>query len=130
MMVQGFSHVTINVRDLSKSLTFYRDMLGMKVRHLVNTDAYLEWGTAWICIIERSDYEQVTHKHIGTDHIAFYISEKHFNEAVEILEKHNVKIVRGPIKRGVGWSVNFLDPDGTELELHTSTLEKRMTVWK
>jgi len=72
----------------------------------------------------------MTDQRLGMDHIAFYISEEHFYDAVELLKKHQVPIVRGPIQRGVGMSVNFLDPDGTELELHTSTLEERMKVWK
>jgi len=130
MNVQGFSHLTINVKLLQTALDFYINILGMKLRHLGKTDAYLEWGSAWICLIERVDYEIIKNKHIGADHIAFYISEDDFNNAVEILKENQVSIVRGPVKRGVGWSINFLDPDGTELELHTSTLNERMEVWK
>ncbi len=50
--------------------------------------------------------------------------------AVHVLQENEVRIVRGPVQRGQGWSINFLDPDGTQLELHTSTLEERMKVWK
>lgn len=64
------------------------------------------------------------------DHVAFYIAEEDFNDAVDILQKHHVEIVRGPVQRGTGWSVNFLDPDGIQLELHTSTLDERMKVWR
>jgi catechol 2,3-dioxygenase-like lactoylglutathione lyase family enzyme len=31
MNVQGFSHVTINVKDLARSLRFYVDILNMKL---------------------------------------------------------------------------------------------------
>jgi hypothetical protein len=37
--------------------------------------------------------------------------------------------VRNPVERGGGMTVNFLDPDGTELELHTGDLRRRVEVW-
>ncbi|PZD97327.1 glutathione transferase [Paenibacillus sambharensis] len=129
MKVQGFSHVTINVRSLEQSLAFYRDLLGMRVIHKGNKDAYLEWGSAWICLLDRPDFPAAGTKHIGTDHIAFYIQEEDFHEAVQELIRYNVPIVRGPVQRGGGWAINFLDPDETELELHTSTLQERMKSW-
>lgn len=49
MKVQGFNHVTVNVSDLSRSLNFYTGILGLQLIHKGNTDAYLEWGSAWIC---------------------------------------------------------------------------------
>lgn len=65
----------------------------------------------------------------GVDHVAFTIDEAEFDEAACKLEEAGVPIVRGPIRRGIGRSINFLDPDGTQLELHTSNLRERMTVW-
>ncbi|MCY0888734.1 MAG: GNAT family N-acetyltransferase, partial [Alicyclobacillaceae bacterium] len=50
----GFSHVTINVSDLERSIAFYVGTLGMKLVHRARQDAYLEWGEAWICLQERS----------------------------------------------------------------------------
>lgn len=129
MNVQGFSHVTIRVKDLQRSLGFYRDVLGMKAIHIGRKDAYLEWGSAWVCIMEKPGNLPQTKKTLGVDHIAFFIPPASFDEAVQILRKHGVTVVRGPLQRGAGRSVNFLDPDGTELELHTSTLQERMTVW-
>ncbi|KHL96847.1 glutathione transferase [Paenibacillus sp. IHB B 3415] len=130
MKVTGFSHITINIRNLQTSLDFYHGILGMTIRHRGRTDAYLEWGSAWVCLVERMDVEENTGGFAGMDHVAFYIAENDFNEAVGILKQSNVTIVRGPIQRGVGWSVNFLDPDGIQLELHTSTLDERMEIWR
>lgn len=130
MLVKGFNHLTIRVSDLAASLEFYIGVLGMTVRHRGRTDAYLEWGTAWICLIEQQDYTEQTERQLGVDHIAFYIEEQEFMNAVHVLQENEVCIVRGPVQRGQGWSINFLDPDGTQLELHTSTLEERMKVWK
>jgi metallothiol transferase len=129
MEVRGFSHVTIRVRDLGTSLRFYVDLLGMRLRHRGNRDVYLEWGKAWICLLERPELEAAEKRSFGVDHVAFYMEEMDFHQAVNRLREHGVRIVRGPVVRGGGWTVNFLDPDGTELELHTGTLEKRLEQW-
>lgn len=130
MKVQGFNHLTINVRNLEISINFYTGVLGLNIRHKGNKDAYLGWGSAWICLIERDSYSEHSERQAGVDHVAFYIPEEHFKEAVKSLQDNHVNIVREAIKRGTGWSINFLDPDGTQLELHTSNLEERMKVWR
>ncbi len=66
----------------------------------------------------------------GVDHVAFSIEEADFDSAVEQLVSAGVTVVRGPVERGLGRAINFLDPDGTQLELYTSSLQRRMTVWK
>ncbi|TLS38006.1 VOC family protein [Pseudalkalibacillus caeni] len=128
MKVKGFSHVTIRVSDLNRSLQFYQDCLEMKVVHKGRRDAYLEWGTAWICLVE-SDILKRTENQAGVDHVAFYIEEENFEDAVNKLIARKVTVARMPVKRGQGMTFNFLDPDGTQLELHTGTLKSRMEVW-
>ncbi|WP_067934377.1 VOC family protein [Alicyclobacillus kakegawensis] len=128
LRVRDFSHVTINVSDLNKSLDFYAGQLGMRLVHRGRRDAYLEWGAAWVCLQERPELAS-QRRQFGVDHVAFYIQPAAFHEAVEGLRRANVPIVRGPVERGGGWTVNFLDPDGTQLEFHTGTLAGRMKVW-
>ena len=132
MKVTGFSHVTINVRDLPASLRFYVDLLGVRLVHRGEHDVYLEWGAAWICLQEREREHGMAPPREpawGVDHVAFYIDRADFDAAVDALRQAGATIVRGPVQRGLGRSVNFLDPDGVQLELHTSTLAERMTVW-
>ncbi len=128
MNVTGFSHATINVTSLAPALAFYRDILGMRLVHHGAHDAYLEWGTAWICIQEHGGRHPAPGD-TGVDHVAFHIAEADFPAAVDLLRQAQVPLVRGPLLRGLGWTITFLDPDGTHLELHTSTLAERMTVW-
>ena len=52
MNVSGFNHVTFGVSNLENSLAFYMDILGMRLIHRGRKDAYLEWGTAWVCLVE------------------------------------------------------------------------------
>ncbi|PTX64350.1 metallothiol transferase [Melghirimyces profundicolus] len=130
MKVSGFNHVTIRVTDLKASLHFYVEVLGMELVHRGRLDAYLEWGTAWVCLIEREG-EAIREENPGpgVDHVAFSIAEEDFDEAVEQLRLHRVPVVRGPVERGGGRVINFLDPDGTQLELNTGDLRGRMKVW-
>ncbi|WP_166242647.1 VOC family protein [Paenibacillus turpanensis] len=129
MKVQGFNHITLTVSSLERSLSFYVDILGMQLVHRGAKDVYLEWGSAWVCLLERPDLGRAAEQQLGVDHAAFTIAEEHFDEAVQVLQDKGVTIVRGPINRGTGMAVNFLDPDGIQLELHTSTLADRMKVW-
>lgn len=121
----GFSHVTINVSNLETSLRFYVGTLGMKLVHRGRRDAYIEWGTAWICLQERPELAP-QQPQLGVDHVALYIAPDKFEVAVADLRNVNVPIVRGPVDRAGGWTINFLDPDGTQLEFHTGTLAERM----
>ncbi|GIQ69616.1 hypothetical protein XYCOK13_24400 [Xylanibacillus composti] len=127
--VRGFNHLTLNVGNLEKTISFYTEILQMTLCHRGRRDAYLEWGNAWICIVEEPDFASVPARVLGMNHIAFYIEESGFQSAVRLLRERGVTIVRGPLKRGAGWSVNFLDNNGIEFELHTSTLAERMSVW-
>lgn len=125
MNVTGFNHLTLCVKDLENSLRFYCNILGMELVHRGKTDVYLQWGTAWICLLEKSEYTK-GERQLGMDHAAFSIAEEDFAQAVERLRNHDVPIVREPVQRGGGWSVQFLDPDGITLELFTGSLQKRM----
>jgi catechol 2,3-dioxygenase-like lactoylglutathione lyase family enzyme len=129
MKVTGFNHLTIRVNDLRKSLPFYLDILGMKLVHRGRTDVYLEWGDAWICLIETKQ-QGAPQGGLGIDHAAFAIAEDDFPAAVTRLKEHGVPMVREPVLRGGGWSVQFTDPDGTVLELFTGTLAGRMKNWR
>lgn len=105
----------------------------MRLRHKGRTDAYLEWGNAWICLLERpvagADRE-TRGRQPDAVHVAFYFCEDDFPEAAEKIRRSDTVVVRGPVRRGKGWSIHFLDPDGTELELQTSNLQERLEVWK
>ncbi|MCR8994936.1 VOC family protein [Brevibacillus laterosporus] len=127
--VVGFSHVTLQVSNLEQSLRFYCEKLQMKMVHQGRTDAYLEWGSAWICLLERPEIFPIKLEQQHLHHCAFYINEENFDIAVDLLRKREIMLVKGPIFRGGGKSVYFHDPDKIMLELHTSTLHQRMSNW-
>ncbi|MFI8686659.1 VOC family protein [Rossellomorea sp. NPDC077527] len=128
MNISGFNHLTINTRSLEDSLPFYIEILQASLIHKGRKDVYLEWGPVWICLQEKEDL--ATSAGYGIHHVAFSIDEEGFHEAVHLLKEKGVQIVRGPLKRGRGWSINFLTPDNVQFELHTSNLQERMEVWQ
>ncbi|MCH5585441.1 VOC family protein [Shimazuella sp. AN120528] len=127
--MKGFNHLTLRISDLQRSLTFYCDILGMTLVHLARTDAYLEWGTAWICLLEKRD-QKFPNEGLGMDHVAFTVEESDFHRLVNRMKKQGIPIVREPIKRGGGLSFQFQDPDGIVLEIFTGSLKERMKNWQ
>ncbi|PTM59871.1 VOC family protein [Desmospora activa] len=130
MKVTGINHVTVRVSDLNCSLSFYRDVLGMELVHRGRTDAYLEWGGVWICLLQITNPRPHDAQVLAVDHIAFSIADDHFPAAVQSLQAAGVSIVRGPMERGGGQVINFLDPDGNQWELYTGSLHERMKSWR
>ncbi|MCM3717578.1 VOC family protein [Fictibacillus phosphorivorans] len=130
MNVQGINHITIKVSDLKKATHFYQEILGAKIVHKGNTDVYLDISGVWICLMEIQKAKPKQKNQIGVDHFAFSIVKEDFNKATEYLKEKQVTITRGPIERGGGWTINFLDRDGNELELYTGSLYERMKNWK
>lgn len=130
MKVTGFNHVTIRVSNLERSLAFYTEILRMRPVHRGRTDAYLEWGDAWVCLIQLDSPRPHDSRALGIDHVSFSIAAEDFPAAVECLQEAKVPLVRGPMERGGGQVVNFLDPDGNQLECYTGSLHGRMKVWK
>ncbi|WP_425589847.1 VOC family protein [Fictibacillus fluitans] len=128
--ILGINHLTLTVNSLMRSLSFYVDVLGAVLVHRGRTDAYIEWGPVWICLLERGEANRAEAGRAGMDHVAFTISDSDFDHAVEALKAHSVRMIRGPVARGDGRCVNFLDPDGIQLELNTGSLSGRMKDWR
>jgi catechol 2,3-dioxygenase-like lactoylglutathione lyase family enzyme len=68
--MKGFNHVTLRIKHLPTSLAFYCDVLDMELIHHGHKDAYLQWGTAWICLLER-EKQPLLEDQYGFDHVAY-----------------------------------------------------------
>ncbi|TCP58170.1 metallothiol transferase [Tumebacillus sp. BK434] len=124
---KGLNHITIFVENFDRTLYFYKEILRMRVVHQGGHYAYLESGATWICL-SGEEIGQARPSRLEQLHLALTVDDADFEQAVQHLRDHNVPIVRGPVARGVGKTVNFLDPDGVEWEFHTSNLAERMRV--
>ena len=118
-MLTGINHITIAVSNLTRSLDFYCDILGLKLEVSWNRGAYLSINDFWVCLsVDRvspaKDYS----------HICFDINHDNFN----VFRKRIVsaKVKEWKDNSSEGESLYILDPDGHKLEVHVGSLRSRL----
>lgn len=127
-MFNGMAHVSIGVTDLDRSISFYRDTLGMTV----TGRRELPTGVMLVTLSGGNDTEvELTYiptagerapvdPAIGLRHIAFFVSD--IDESVATLKAKGIAFHREPSPKGSAIRVAFFrDPDGVDIEL----VEKR-----
>lgn len=122
-VLNGLNHITIAVSDLSTSLAFYAELLGMKAHVRWDGGAYLSLGGFWFCL----SCDEVSPGH-DYSHIAFDIAKPDFPALVARLRASGVREWRQ--NRSEGESCYFLDPDGHKLEIHCGSLQSRLNSLK
>jgi catechol 2,3-dioxygenase-like lactoylglutathione lyase family enzyme len=123
--IQGLNHLTLAVSDLGRSVSFYRDVLGLELRALWADGAYLEAGSLWLCLsvdaaaegVRRSDYT----------HYALDVAPADFDALADRVRAHAPE---WKDNRSEGASLYFLDPDGHRLELHVGSLATRLARYR
>ena len=121
--VTGLNHITLAVTDLPRSVGFWRDLLGARLRADWPSGAYLELGALWLCLT-RSD--TVTPGD-GYSHIALTCDPAEFDALATRIR------AAAPLwqdNTSEGRSLYFLDPDGHRLELHIGDLDSRLAHYR
>jgi len=118
-MLIGLNHITVGVKDLDKSFTFYVNILGMKAHAKWSNGAYLTLGDLWFCL--NLDNSKPTNDYT---HIAFNILDENFQKMQRNLKKN--KIEEWKKNSSEGNSIYILDPDNHKLEIHVGSLESRL----
>ena len=119
--VSGLNHITLAVRDLDRSIAFYRDILGCTLRAHWSDGAYLEAGALWLCL-SRDDLARAE-PHPDYTHLALSVAPEDF-AALSAKVRAAADIWKD--NRSGGDSLYFLDPDGHKLELHVGSLQSRL----
>ncbi|MEH6389470.1 MAG: fosfomycin resistance glutathione transferase [Pseudomonas profundi] len=118
-MIAGINHITFSVRDLSSSIEFYRDFLGMKLHVFWDTGAYLTAGDTWVCLsLGQADPAK------DYTHIAFSVGEDALLGLRAKLDSAGIE--EWKVNTSEGDSIYLLDPNGHRLELHCGTLATRL----
>jgi catechol 2,3-dioxygenase-like lactoylglutathione lyase family enzyme len=123
--ITGLNHLTLAVSDLDRSIAFYRDLLGFRLRARGEAFAYLDAGALWLCL--SPDEATRTTPHPDYTHIALDIAPEDFPPLAERI-RAAAAIWRD--NRSEGASLYFLDPDGHKLELHVGSLESRLAHYR
>jgi catechol 2,3-dioxygenase-like lactoylglutathione lyase family enzyme len=129
-MIEGLSHLTFIVRDLDRMTAILTEILD--AREVYASDAeqfslsrekFFLIGDLWIAIMQGEALPERSY-----NHIAFKIDDADFDRYAERVGRLGLDM-RPPRPRveGEGRSIYFYDDDNHMFELHTGTLEERLT---
>ena len=128
LRVTALDHFVLRVRDLDRSLAFYRDTLGLTVEfldeHRAGTRPFVSAraGSQLIDLVPDSNYDPDAGLRAGGFlHLCVRI-EGSLHEAIEVLRSRHVDLIEEtPMPRmgatGMGLSIYVRDPDGYVVEL-------------
>jgi catechol 2,3-dioxygenase-like lactoylglutathione lyase family enzyme len=121
-VLKGLNHVTLSVDDLSRSVSYYTELLGFSLRAEWNGGAYLTLGDLWLCLshdaqVRKGPLAEYTHFALSVDRADFDAFLRKVVEGEHPTWKENTS---------EGESVYLLDPDGHKLEVHAGSLHSRL----
>lgn len=125
-MVTGINHVTLAVRDLDRSFSFYTQVVGLAPVAKWAGGAYLVAGDDWICLSLDSGARAGPLPEYT--HLAFSVPASEFAACAGAIRACGATIWKD--NRSEGESLYFLDPDGHKLELHAGDLDSRLVSLK
>jgi catechol 2,3-dioxygenase len=118
----GIGHVVLKVRDLDRSLAFYRDVLGFHVSsEMSNVMVFLtatgENHHDLALLRVGSNAPSPVPTAVGLYHVAVRLQDVDaLRAAREVLSEHG--LLRGAADHGVSRSLYTADPDGNEIEVY------------
>jgi catechol 2,3-dioxygenase-like lactoylglutathione lyase family enzyme len=118
----AFNHLTLSIRDLGRSLSFYRDIVGLRLEASWDRGAYLTAGETWICLSVDANTRPAPLAEYT--HIAFGCEAAEFETRAAGIRRSGAPVWKENSSEGD--SLYFLDPDGHKLELHVGDLRTRL----
>jgi len=109
------SVVMLGVHDVTRSLAFYRDMLGLQVQREIPGFAFLNAGGVTLCLSEPA--AKVRGQLAGAGEIVFSVED--VTAAYQALQAKGVQFTHEPRNiTPTARVANFDDPDGNHLSLY------------
>jgi catechol 2,3-dioxygenase-like lactoylglutathione lyase family enzyme len=106
--------IMLGVRDVQKSIPFYRDLLGMKLTQQFGGFAFFDAGNIQLILSE--DGARLAAHIAGATEIVFSVGD--VRASYEALKNQGVKFHREPVQiTGPMWAAHMLDPDGHLLSI-------------
>lgn len=129
-MIESISHITFVVKNLDKTTELFKELFNAKEvyysgekTHSLFKERFFIIGNQWIAVMEDTNILNRTYHHV-----AFKISAYDVDSYLDKIKALNLEL-KPPRKRvsGEGYSIYFYDYDNNLFELHTETLEKRLS---
>ena len=129
-MISSISHITFVVKNLDKTTELYKELFNAREVYYsgekkpsLYKERFFIIGDQWIALMEDSNIINRTYHHI-----AFKIPETDVDYYLAKIKDLNLEL-KPPRERvqGEGYSIYFYDYDNNLFELHTETLERRLT---
>jgi catechol 2,3-dioxygenase-like lactoylglutathione lyase family enzyme len=114
-MLLSISIVILGASDMDKSITFYRDKLGLKLTSQNADFAFFDAGGTTLALSRA--HAQHSSSLIGATEVVFGVEG--VKTEYDKLKKQGVKFVDEPheVKDGEEWTTSFTDPDGHMLSI-------------
>lgn len=132
MHIQALGHVVLKVRNLERSVQFYRDILGIReVARYRGAMVFFSFGSNHHDLALLQLGEQASHPaetDVGLYHVAFKVGDTldELRACKAHLERHGVTIL-GTSDHNVSQSLYIQDPDGIDIELY---VDADPALWK
>ncbi len=128
-MLTGINHLAFITDDMTMTVRFYRDLLGMELHSGIGHNGFRHYffrcGNTQVAFfeydgasrMERKFHGSPTHLPLGFDHVAFTVgSREELFRFKDKLEAAGIEVT-GSVDHGTIWSIYFFDPNNIPLEI-------------
>jgi len=136
MLIKGLNHLALITDDMTKTVRFYRDLLGMTLQAGIRHDGYrhyfFQMGTGQVAFFEYAgaspmrrgkSHGEPTREPIGFDHVSFTVESKEALFALkDKLDAADLE-VSDAVDHGTMWSIYFFDPNNIPHEASWDRME-------
>jgi catechol 2,3-dioxygenase-like lactoylglutathione lyase family enzyme len=122
MKIKNIDHLVLTVRDISQTLSFYTNVLGMEKQSFGDGRMALLFGEQKINLHEYGkEFEPKAHLAVPGSEDLCFVTDTPLADAMQHVRDQGVDIIEGPVKRtganGPIESFYFRDPDLNLIEV-------------
>jgi catechol 2,3-dioxygenase-like lactoylglutathione lyase family enzyme len=131
-MIKTLSHITITVRNVERTGKFLQTVFdakevydSSKKKFSLSYEKFFVIGDIWIAVMEGEPLHKRSY-----NHVAFKVSDLEFDEYASRIKKLGLDIKPDRSRMsGEARSIYFYDYDNHLFELHTGTLDERLSYY-
>ena len=117
-------HVHLKIRDLQRSVDFYRHYFGLEVTEQLGTDLVFMSAGAMHHELALQQVGKQAHRpsryDVGLYHVAFEVPDREaLAETYRKLQRDGLRA--SPVDHRISWAIYFSDPDGNGIEVYWDT---------